>query len=86
MKKFSDLKIGDKIYIFISQNYIKSHTISGISTLSSGELIFKTFENHTISVRKEDIDKSISILEDFSTYIYIDLIITDLEIAKWFDL
>ena len=84
MKKFSDLKIGDKIYIFISPDDIESYTVLGISTLSSGELIFKTIEDYTISVRKENIDKSISISEDFSTYI--DSIITDPEIAKWFDL
>ena len=84
MKKFSDLKIGDKIYIFISPYYIESYTVLRISILSSGELIFKTFENHTIRIRKENIDKSISISEDFSTYI--GSIITDPEIAKWFDL
>ena len=84
MKKFSDLKIGDKIYIFISPDDIESYTVLGISTLSSGELIFKTIEDYTIIVRKENIDKSISISEDFSTYI--DSIITDPEIAKWFDL
>ena len=84
MKKFSDLKIGDKIYIFISPVDIESYTILEILTLSSGELIFKTTEDYIISVRKENIDKSISMSEDFSTYI--DSIITDPEIAKWFNL
>ena len=84
MKKFSDLKIGDKIYIFIPPGYIEPYTVLGISTLSSGELIFKTIGNYNIIVRKENIDKSINISEDFSTYM--DSIITDTKIAKWFDL
>ena len=85
MKKFSDLKIGDKIYIFIPPGYIESHTVLEISTFSSGELIFKTFGNFDIIVRKENIDKSINISEDLSTY-NIGSIITDPEIAKWFNL
>ena len=84
MKKFSDLKIGDKIYRLIPPGYIESHTILGISTLSLGELIFKTTEDYIIMVRKENIDKSISISGYYLTYM--GSIITDPKIAKWFDL
>ena len=84
MKKFSDLKVGDKIYIFVPPDDIEPYTILRIETLYSGELIFNTIGGYTISVRAENIGKSISISEDFSTYI--DSVITNPKIAEWFDL
>lgn len=84
MKKFSDLKVGDKIYIFAPPDDIEPYTILRITTLSSGELIFRTIGDYTIGIRAENVGKSISISEDFS--IYIDSIITDPKIAEWFDL
>lgn len=77
MKKFSDLRVGDEIYVIFPTNYINPYTILEISN-SSSNLIF-ILNDFIILIKEEDINKSISIPE-----FYHKLIITDLKIADWF--
>lgn len=85
MKTFNDLCIGDKIYSVILPDLIDDYIIEEITNTDENIIFFVDKKRSAyFKIRNNDINKSFSVSRDI--VIFVDMVITDPEILKWFDL